>query len=134
MSRTPNLSVLAKATLAALAALPALTTISAHAQSSAPAAKVDDSQIQEVTVTATRRVEPLQKVPVAVSVMDGTALEQARARAAFIASIVSLAPAPAEMADVRAGRHVTGSVGTGSAALEGARTWPCSSDWMISDA
>ncbi len=49
--------------------------IGAHAQQAAP--KADENTVQEVTVTATRRAEPLQKVPVAVSVLDGQALEQA---------------------------------------------------------
>ena len=56
-------------------ALAALTALAAQAQQ-APT-KADDGTVQEVVVTATRRAEPLQKVPVAVSVIDGQAMEQA---------------------------------------------------------
>lgn len=59
----------------AAAALSALSALSAQAQQATPA-KADDDKIQEVTVTATRRAEPLQKVPVAVSVISGQTLEQ----------------------------------------------------------
>ncbi|WP_088278882.1 TonB-dependent receptor [Ideonella sp. A 288] len=56
-----------------LATLAALAPLSARSQQAAP----DETQVQQVTVTATRRPEPLQKVPVAVSVVDGTELERA---------------------------------------------------------
>jgi iron complex outermembrane receptor protein len=55
-------------------ALAAMAAVSAQAQE---AAKADAAEVQQITVTATRRAEPLQKVPVAVSVMDGQAMEQA---------------------------------------------------------
>ena len=57
-------------TLAGLAAMPAL------AQQS-PAAEGDTVQLAPITVTATRRAESLQRVPVAVSVVSGEQLEQA---------------------------------------------------------
>ncbi len=60
-------------TLAMLASVASL----AQAQQSTTAAKPDDGTVQEVTVTATRRAEPLQKVPVAVSVIGGDDLERA---------------------------------------------------------
>jgi iron complex outermembrane receptor protein len=60
-----------------LATLASVATIQAQAQQVAAAPKADDAQLQQVTVTATRRAEPLQKVPVAISVVDGQALEQA---------------------------------------------------------
>ena len=59
-----------------LLALATLATCSAQAQQN-PAARPDDDKVQEVTVTATRRSEPLQKVPVAVSVIGGEDAERA---------------------------------------------------------
>lgn len=66
--RPSRLSLL---TLAALAAAPALAQ--------QPEARKDDDTVQlaPVTVTATRRAESLQRVPVAVSVISGETLEQA---------------------------------------------------------
>ncbi len=58
----------------ALAAMAVIAGWPAHAQQ---APKPDEAEVQQITVTATRRLEPLQKVPVAVSVMDGQAMEQA---------------------------------------------------------
>ena len=60
-----------------LATLASLAAAGAQAQTVAAAPEAEDTQVQQVTVTATRRAEPLQKVPVAVSVVDGQALEQA---------------------------------------------------------
>jgi len=60
-------------------ALAALTCVGARAQATAPAAAasavVDSGQVQAVTVTATRRSESLQSVPIAVSVISGEDLE-----------------------------------------------------------
>lgn len=56
-------------TLAVLAASPAL------AQQAAPAA-AETVQLAPVTVTATRRLESLQQVPIAVSVVSGEQIEQ----------------------------------------------------------
>lgn len=42
-----------------------------------PSPAADNAELQTVTVTATRREESLQKVPVAVSVVSGESLEQA---------------------------------------------------------
>ncbi|MDE2145629.1 MAG: TonB-dependent receptor [Burkholderiales bacterium] len=59
--------------VALAAALPALAQ-----QAAAPAASAaDDGRIQQVTITATKRVQPLQKTPIAISVISGTTLEQA---------------------------------------------------------
>ena len=59
-----------------LAVLASVASLSQAQQTNAPA-KPDDGTVQEVTVTATRRAEPLQKVPVAVSVIGGEDLERA---------------------------------------------------------
>ena len=71
MNHTPfRLHALTLAMLASVASL-------AQAQQTNAPAKPDDGTVQEVTVTATRRAEPLQKVPVAVSVIGGEDLERA---------------------------------------------------------
>ncbi|MBL8359733.1 MAG: TonB-dependent receptor [Rubrivivax sp.] len=86
MSRARNaelhrrpLAATALAQALACAGLAALALAPAQAQTTAPAAGAQkpDDKVQEVVVTATRRAEPLQKVPVAVSVLDGLGLEQA---------------------------------------------------------
>ena len=86
MSRARNaelhrrpLAATALAQALACAGLAALALAPARAQTTAPAsgAQKPDDKVQEVVVTATRRAEPLQKVPVAVSVLDGLGLEQA---------------------------------------------------------
>ena len=59
-----------------LAMLASVASLAQAQQANAPA-KPDDGTVQEVTVTATRRAEPLQKVPVAVSVIGGEDLERA---------------------------------------------------------
>ena len=61
----------------AWAALASVASFTAQAQQAPAAARPDDDKVQEVTVTATRRAEPLQKVPVAVSVVGGEDLERA---------------------------------------------------------
>lgn len=53
--------------LAGLCALPVCGAVAADAQ---------EPTLQSVTVTATRREESLQKVPVAVSVLEGEQLER----------------------------------------------------------
>ena len=71
MNHTPfRLHALTLAMLASVASL-------AQAQQTNAPAKPDDGTVQEVTITATRRAEPLQKVPVAVSVIGGEDLERA---------------------------------------------------------
>ena len=64
--------------LPVVAAIAALFAGVANAQQAAkPAAKADDSnQLEAITVTATKRSESLQSVPVAVTVMSGDKLEQ----------------------------------------------------------
>ena len=64
--------------------LPTVSTIAAlvagtvHAQqASAPAAKGEASdKLETITVTATKRSEPLQSVPIAITVLGGEQLEQ----------------------------------------------------------
>ena len=51
----------------------ALCVVAVQQVSTATAA--EDGEIQEITVTATRREESLQRVPVAVSVLKGTDME-----------------------------------------------------------
>ncbi len=60
---------------ALLAALPALAQQAAAPSAAASAA--DDGRIQTVTITATKRIQPLQTTPIAVSVLEGATLEQA---------------------------------------------------------
>ena len=64
--------------LPAVAAIAALVAGAVHAQQAAkPAAKAEDSEkLEVITVTATKRSEPLQSVPVAITVMSGDKLEQ----------------------------------------------------------
>ena len=60
-------------TLAAalLAALPAAFPVLAQ-----QAVKADDGKVETVTITATKRIQPLQATPIAISVISGTALEE----------------------------------------------------------
>lgn len=60
----------------AVAAACALNAAGAHAADLQSADSSAAPTLQAVTVTATRRAEPLQKVPVAVSVIDGEQLER----------------------------------------------------------
>ncbi len=58
-----------------------LATTAVEAQQAAiiakPAAKSDDTQLDTIVVTATKRSESLQTVPIAISVISGAQLEQA---------------------------------------------------------
>ncbi len=69
-----RLGALAFAALAALACGDAAAQAATAAAGAASAA--DGAQVQSVTVTATRRAESLQSVPVAVSVISGEQLEE----------------------------------------------------------
>ncbi len=61
----------------AIASMAALATGVGNAQQPQGAAKPDDPpQLETITVTATKRAQPLQSVPVAVSVISGEQLEQ----------------------------------------------------------
>ena len=40
------------------------------------AAKADDGKVETVTITATKRMQPLQATPIAISVISGAALEE----------------------------------------------------------
>ncbi|MBL8521726.1 MAG: TonB-dependent receptor, partial [Betaproteobacteria bacterium] len=57
-------------------AIASLTALAAGAQQAAKPAEQETEQLEKVTVTATKRSEPLQSVPVAVTVMSGDKLEQ----------------------------------------------------------
>ena len=57
-----------------LAAATALTASSAFAQQAPP--KADDGKVETVVITATKRIQPLQATPIAVSVISGNALEE----------------------------------------------------------
>ncbi len=73
---------------ALLAALPAL------AQQAAPpaaaASSADDGKVQEVVISATKRLQPLQATPIAVSVLGGEQLEKANLN--NLGSIASAVP------------------------------------------
>jgi iron complex outermembrane recepter protein len=70
---------LGRPSLIALSVMSALSALPAMAQNSAttPQAEKDFATLDPVTVTATRRAESLQSVPIAVSVVEGFELEQA---------------------------------------------------------
>ncbi len=78
--------------------LPAVSTIAALVaglanaqQSSTPTAKPEASdRLETITVTATKRSEPLQSVPIAISVISGDRLEQANLNT--LGAITSQAP------------------------------------------
>ncbi len=72
-TRNPFPSALRRLPLAAalLAALP--VALPALAQQ---AAKPDDGKVETITITATKRIQPLQATPIAISVISGTALEE----------------------------------------------------------
>ncbi|MBL8514579.1 MAG: TonB-dependent receptor [Betaproteobacteria bacterium] len=57
-------------------AIASLTAMAAGAQQAAKPADKETEQLEQITVTATKRVEPLQSVPVAITVMSGDKLEQ----------------------------------------------------------
>ncbi len=65
--------------LPAVASIAALVAGLVNAQEAAkPTAKAEESnQLETITVTATKRSEPLQSVPIAISVLSGDKLEQA---------------------------------------------------------
>ncbi|MDE2276946.1 MAG: TonB-dependent receptor [Burkholderiales bacterium] len=89
-ARSARPSAFARLPLAAalLAALPALAP-----QAAAPAAAasgVDTGKVQEVIISATKRLQPLQSTPIAVSVLSGTQLE--RANLNNLGSIASAVP------------------------------------------
>jgi len=67
-------------TAALIAALPAL----------AQQAPVDDGKLQTVTITATKRVQPLQSTPIAISVISGGVLEESNLNS--LASITAQTP------------------------------------------
>ncbi|WP_175652945.1 TonB-dependent receptor [Pseudomonas sp. Marseille-P9899] len=73
-----------------LVALSALPFAPAMAADTAPAVQNDSPTLKAVTVTATRREASLQKVPVAVSVVDGEQLERENRNS--VASIVQQVP------------------------------------------
>ena len=79
--------------IAAVVALYALPAFSADVTSASPATQPspDTATLQAVTVTATRREESLQKVPVAVTVLDGEQLERDNRNG--VASIAQQVPA-----------------------------------------
>jgi iron complex outermembrane receptor protein len=64
----PTAAAGAAAIACALAAGPALAQ---------PAAAADDGKLQTITVTATKRIQPLQTTPIAISVISGGELEDA---------------------------------------------------------
>jgi iron complex outermembrane receptor protein len=65
------------ATVIAMALCGSAATAEAQARGPEQGAGVDGGVLEEVTVTATRREESLQRVPVAVSVVDGDAVRAA---------------------------------------------------------
>ena len=62
--------------VAAAAAL-ACSAVFAQAQTTA-LAKPDDGKVEQVTITATKRPQPLQTTPIAISVISGQALEEGK--------------------------------------------------------
>ena len=76
---TPRMQPLAGAIAAALAAgLVALPAAAQQAAAPAGAASAaGDGKLETITVTATKRPQPLQSTPIAITVLGGTALEEA---------------------------------------------------------
>ena len=74
-----NRLALQRRILPAVASIAALVTGLVNAQQVAkpPAKAEESSQLETITVTATKRSEPLQSVPIAITVMSGDKLEQA---------------------------------------------------------
>lgn len=70
-SRHPSLLRRAPLALALMAAMPA------SAQQAQPAPAAEAGQLETVVITATKRVQPLQQTPIAVTVIGGGALEEA---------------------------------------------------------
>ncbi|GGC84593.1 TonB-dependent receptor [Undibacterium terreum] len=66
---------IARRSLLSLALASAFPMASSFAQEVAPEAKADQSQLQEVIVTAQRRAENLREVPVSISVLKGDTLD-----------------------------------------------------------
>ena len=71
--RTPFPSALRRLPLAAALCFALPVAFPALAQQ---AAKADDGKVETVTITATKRIQPLQATPIAISVISGTALEE----------------------------------------------------------
>jgi len=71
---TPRIPVRPTAAAGAAAIACALAAGPALAQ---PAASADDGKLQTITVTATKRIQPLQTTPIAISVISGGELEDA---------------------------------------------------------
>lgn len=61
--------------VALAAALTAALAGSAHAQQADP--KKDDGKVEVVTITATKRIQPLQATPIAITALSGSSLEEA---------------------------------------------------------
>ncbi len=78
MKPTPQEPVFGQRKLLPLLVASALVAGGAQAQQAAPtaAAAKDENQLDTITVTATKRTEPLQSVPIAITVMSGDKLEQ----------------------------------------------------------
>ncbi len=78
MNLTPHEPVFGQRKLLPLLVASALIAGGAQAQQAAsPATAVkDENQLETITVTATKRSEPLQSVPIAITVMSGDKLEQ----------------------------------------------------------
>ncbi len=84
----PRTSTMATAVACAVMSLSGVV----HAQNSAPAAKTDDQpRLEVVTVTANKRVERLEDVPMAITVIDDKAL--ARSNAGSFTDLSDLSPA-----------------------------------------
>ena len=84
----PRTSTMATAVALAVMSLSGVV----HAQGSAPAAKADDQpRLEVVTVTANKRVERLEDVPMAITVIDDKAL--ARSNAGSFTDLSDLSPA-----------------------------------------
>jgi iron complex outermembrane recepter protein len=94
MKKTPgsNVFVLPHRLTLMAASIAAVMAASAQAQQAEkpPAKAEDSSQLETIVVTATKRAEPLQTVPIAISVISGERLEQANLNT--LGAITSQAP------------------------------------------
>ncbi len=74
--RPPNLPLRPLFAAMAAALATGLFALPAVAQQAAPATPPDDGKLETVTITATKRPQPLQSTPIAITVLGGGALEE----------------------------------------------------------
>lgn len=74
---SPTARLFRRSCLALAAATCATSWAQEAAKDAAPAPEADRTKLEMVVVSATKRIQPLQKTPIALTVIGGTALEEA---------------------------------------------------------